>query len=66
MKHNRKSRNIPFAYVNLAYNKSLSNQWGIDGLVKSGIKIKGKPCGKNKTGSIPHIIQEKFQMEQRL
>lgn len=56
MKHNRKSRNIPFAYVTSAYNKSFSNQWEFDGLVKSGIKIKGKPCGKNKTGSIPHII----------
>lgn len=64
MEHNRKSRNIPFAYVTLAHNKSLSNQWGIDGLVKSGIKIKGKPCGKKNwiysshhTGKIPNGVE---------
>ena len=54
-----KSRNKQFAYGNLAYNKSSPlNQWGIYCLIKSSIKINGKPRGKNKTGSIPHIIQE--------
>lgn len=64
IKQNRKARNIPFAYINLVYNKSCClNQCRSDDL-KNGVEINGEPCGKTKTGCIPHIIyQKKFQMD---
>lgn len=62
IEQNRKTRNIPFTYVNLVYNKNgFLNQWK-SGDLKSGIN--GEPYGKTKTGCIPHIIyQKKFQMD---